>query len=287
MDPIVAILFDCDGTLAPDTTDSVLNSYGIDTGAFWKEIHETRVKQGWDPPLAYLTRIIELSMNEAFPGLTRSKLKEIGKAVQPFPGLPEMFTEIREWVAGVPKFADAGIEVEYYIISSGIQDVVESTSLAAHMRGVFACQLAYDGEDRPVSVRTSVTFTEKTKFIYSINKGITPEELSTNPYAVNDAIAHGNRRVPFNNMIYIGDGPSDIPCFSMVKANGGEVLGVSEKPSKGYELARGNRLTLGPYTPDYRTGSDMRRMLERAIERIGDDIVLNRQQRRTTGPNHG
>ena len=286
MDPIVAILFDCDGTLAPDTTDSFLQSCGVDTVPFWKEM-ETRVEQGWDPPLAYLTKIIELARSEALPELTRSSLKEFGKTVQPFPGLPEMFTKIREWVSGVPKFADAGIEVEYYIISSGIQDIIENTSLAAHMRGVFACRLTYDGEDRPVSVRTSVTFTEKTKFIYSINKGITPEELGTNPYAVNDAIAHENRRVPFSNMIYIGDGPSDIPCFSMVKANGGEVLGVSEKPRKGYELARGNRLTLGPYTPDYRSGSDMRRMLETAIERICDDIVLQRQQRRTTGPSHG
>jgi len=286
MDPIVAILFDCDGTLAPDTTDSFLQSCGIDTVPFWKEM-ETRVKQGWDPPLAYLTKIIEMARSGTLPGLTRSRLKEFGKAVQAFPGLPEMFIEIRERIAGVPKFSDAGIEVEYYIISSGIQDIVENTSLAAHMRGVFACRLTYDSEDRPISVRTSVTFTEKTKFIYSINKGITPEELGTNPYAVNDAIAHENRRVPFSNMIYIGDGPSDIPCFSMVKANGGEVLGVSEKPRKGYELARGNRLTLGPYTPDYRPGSDMRRMLETAIERICNDIVLQRQQHRTTGPRHG
>jgi hypothetical protein len=124
-----------------------------------------------------------------------------------------------------------------------------------------------------VAVKSSVSFTEKTKFIYAINKGITGKRLRSNPYSVNDVISEEDRRIPFRNIIYVGDGPSDIPCFSMITASGGDGIGVTEKIAKGYELAKGKRTTTGPYSPDYRTGSDMRRALEAAILDKADGMV--------------
>jgi hypothetical protein len=283
VEPIVAVICDCDGTLAPDTTDFALREMGVDTAAFWRE-QDRLVGEGWDPPLAYLSRIVAHA--RANGGPTRDGLRAIGERVGLFPGLPAMFDEVRAAMKAEPRFADAGVRVEFYVISAGMRDVLEGTALAGAVDGIYACDLAYDAEGLPTGVKASVTFTEKTKFIYAINKGIGPLELRRTPYAVNDAIAPEERRVALANMVYIGDGPSDIPCMSVIKAAGGQALGVAEKARKGYELARGSRLTMGPYSPNFAPGSDMRRMLEQAVEYAAEGIVLRRQQTRRQGPGH-
>ena len=125
-------------------------------------------------------------------------------------------------------------------------------------------------------MKRSVTFTEKTKFVYAINKGITGSELRRRPYRVNDAMKAEDRRVPFAHMVYIGDGPSDIPCFSMIRGLGGKAIGVFAQEdtqlTRPYELAEGDRLTVGPYTADYRMDSDLFKMLWRIVEGIADSI---------------
>jgi hypothetical protein len=220
------------------------------------------------------------------PDFTKDNLIKWGKEVKPFLGLPDMFSQLDEFVKQKQRFQEAGVELHFYIISSGLETVIGSTVLATYMKGVFACNFNYDSEGRPFAVRLAVTFTEKTKFLYAINKDISETELRREPYLVNDVVPGEDRDIPFPNMIYIGDGPSDIPCFSLVKQNHGTVIGVADKPSRGYELARGERLTMGPYSPVYTPGSDMRKFLETAIERTGDSIVLARQQRRRDGPTH-
>ena len=134
-----------------------------------------------------------------------------------------------------------------------------------------------------MAVKRAVTFTEKTKFIHAISKGLTGEEVRRNPYRVNHAMEHSERRIPFENMVYIGDGPSDIPCFSMIKNLGGKAVGVipphDVELKKPYELAEGDRLTVGPYTADYRDGTDLFKMTMRIVKGIADSILERREQR--------
>jgi len=173
----------------------------------------------------------------------------------------------------------AVIKLEHYLVSGGIGDLLRGLKVAPHMTEVFGCEFDFDPESgKAVTVKSSVSFTEKTKFIYAINKGITGERLRANPYSVNDVVPPEDRRIPFRNMIYVGDGPSDIPCFSMIIANGGDGIGVTEKIAKGYELAKGKRTTTGPYSPDYRSGSDMRKTLEAAILDKAYGIYLELQR---------
>ena len=108
MEPVIAIIYDCDGTLAKDTTDFLLEEYGINVDEFWSHVGQ-QVKQGWDPPLAYLTRILELVRKGPLTGLTKSRLREIGSKIELFPGLPEMFSELKRIVARQPKLRDVGL----------------------------------------------------------------------------------------------------------------------------------------------------------------------------------
>ncbi len=122
------------------------------------------------------------------------------------------------------------------------------------------------------AIQSTVTFTEKTKYLYAINKGVDKENLRKYPYLVNDAVKNEQRRIPFGNMIYMGDGPSDIPCFSAVRSNGGHCIGImdtsKDTSKKTYELARGRRTNYGMYSKDYSEDSDLRLMLKTIIDEI-------------------
>jgi len=156
--------------------------------------------------------------------------------------------------------------------------------------GIVGCNFAHDTRTRlPIAVKSTVSFTEKTRFVFAINKGISLEDARTNPYLVNDSIKESERRIPFKNMIYIGDGPSDIPCLSLITKNGGEGVGVSPQAQtfkKGYEMARGERITVGPYTADYRKGTDMRKVLEQIILTKGLEIAVETRKRVVSAPKH-
>lgn len=286
MEPIVAIIYDCDDTLCRDTTEFLLHEYGIDVDLFWQDIGK-RIEQGWDPTLAYLTRIVELVEEGPLKGLTKQRLREIGAKVPLFPGLPEMFKELNRLVSRNARLKDIGLRLEHYIVSGGIAELIRGLQIARYMKDIFGCEFSFDSKTMiPIAVKSSVSFTEKTKFIWAINKNISGSLLRRKPYVVNNVISKEKRRIPLHNMIYIGDGPSDIPCFSMIADYGGDGIGVAEKPTKGYELAKGKRTTTGPYSPNYQRDSDMRRALEAAIldKAYGIYVDLQRGQRRGPSP---
>lgn len=280
MEPVIAIIYDCDDTLCRDTTDLLLEEYRVPVDQFWFYVGQ-QVRQGWDPPLAYLTRILELVREGPLRSLTKSKLREIGSQVKLFPGLPEMFRELNSIVRRQPKLKEIELQLEHYIVSGGIAELIRGLKVARYMKDIFGCEFHFDPDTgTPIAIKASVSFTEKTKFIYAINKNISGEHLRRDPYSVNDVVRKERRRIPLYNMIYVGDGPTDIPCFSMITENNGDGVGVAEKPARGYELAKGKRTTTGPYSPDYRRGSDMRRALEAAIFDKGYGIYLDLQRGR-------
>jgi len=283
---IVAIICDCDGTLCPDTSDAVVRKLGLDSSRFWKQA-ESLVESSWDPPLAYLTQLLREAARTGRP-LTKRMLEDVGQQVVFYPGATDFVQRLASRLNGSGDYRQAEVTLEWYIVSSGIEELLRATPAVAKAKDIFGCSFEYDAQGTATGVKRVVTFTEKTKFVFAINKGISGEELRKKPYRVNDAMASADRRVPFEHMVYLGDGPSDIPCFSMIKALKGHAIGVTAPGDaefrKPYELAQGYRLTVGPYTADYRDDTDLMKMLWRIVESIANSIVEKRAQRMRPSP---
>lgn len=278
----IAIICDCDETLAPDTTAFLLKRNGVDPDEVWKKA-TLMVEDGWDPPIAYMTIILDMMKSGKIEQNTNQKLAELGKEITPYDGVPDFISELRTMISENKEFAEAGVNLECYIISSGIEDLIKGSVLSKHFTDIFAGRFAEDLQTGLINaIKSSVTFTEKTKFLYAINKGIRGQDLRRAPYLVNDAIKKEVRRVPFEYMIYLGDGPSDIPCFSAIRNYNGNCIGIidSNTVRKGYELARGKRTTVGPYFRNYKKGSDLRLVIEGIVNELGNKIVGKRKQAR-------
>lgn len=285
---VIAVIFDFDGTLGPDTIAALLQSNKVSPKIFWMEV-DKRVENGWDPPLAYMQLLWEYAKDGKID-VSPKALRAIGKKLNLFPGLPKAFKELRDYMRKEPELKDARVNLEYYIISGGIEEIILGNKIAEHMDGIFGSNFAYDKKGNPTGIKSAISFTEKTRFLYGINKGVSVKDMRCNPYKINDATTADHYRVPFPQMIYIGDGPSDIPCLSAVSRFGGTGIGVSSPTNsfrKGYELARGKRITVGPYTANYEKGSDMRKVLQETILRIGLEIALNRKKHVINAPQMG
>ncbi|MBI4097439.1 MAG: haloacid dehalogenase-like hydrolase [Candidatus Levybacteria bacterium] len=284
---VIAIVFDFDETLGPDTISFFLKEQKIDPAQFWEEVNGM-VQDGWDPPLAYMHKMLVLSQMDKLD-ISKKALEKVGKSLKLFPGLPGAFSELRDFVRLSPELKQARIGLEFYIISGGFEDLIKATKVGSHIDGILGCNFAYDKDGKAIGIKSAISFTEKTRYLHGIRKGISIEDLRTNPYKLNDAITPDMQRVPFSQMIYIGDGPSDIPCLSMVTHNGGTGIGASAPFGtfkKGYELARGKRITVGPYTANYKKGSDMRKVLEETILRVGLEIGMERRKNIINAPSH-
>ncbi len=284
MQTTIAIICDCDDTLAPDTTSSLLKSNGIDIDIFWNKKISKQVQQGWDPPLAWMTAIVEMMNSGEIKQNTNQKLSDFGKKIKPYEGVIKFIPELKKTINKNSDFVDADVKLESYIISSGIEDIIKGSSLKKQFNDIFAGRFLEDPKTKKITgIKSSVTFTEKTKFLYAINKGISGDILRKSPYSVNDSIPPENRRIPFEYMIYLGDGPSDIPCFSAIKGYGGNCIGIigKETAHKGYQLARGKRTTVGPYSRKYTKNSDLYLVLETIIKKIGYEIVDRKRRKQT------
>jgi 2-hydroxy-3-keto-5-methylthiopentenyl-1-phosphate phosphatase len=286
---VIAVIFDFDGTLGPDTIASLLDAHKISPKTFWTEV-DRRVDEGWDPPLAYMQLLWEYAKDGKLD-VSKKTLRALGKKLELFPGLPKAFTELKEFVKKQPELNDARVSLEFYIISGGIEEIILGNKISGYIDGIFGSNFVYDSSGKsPVGIKSAISFTEKTRFLYGINKGVSVRDLRSNPYKINDATAPENYRIPFPQMIYIGDGPSDIPCLSAVSKYGGTGIGVSSPANsfrKGYELARGKRITVGPYTANYQKDSDMRKVLQETILRIGLEIAINKKKHLVKAPGMG
>ena len=287
---VIAIICDCDGTLCPDTTNQLVSGLGINTEEFWNRDVDALVGDGWDHTLAYLNKLLDVTRDRLIDPLSRSKMEDVGQQVEFYPGALDFVRRLQDRLSGNSEYREAGISIEWYILSSGIEDILRATELGRIATDIFGCAFEYEPTGRATTVKRSVTFTEKTKFAHAISKGISGEELRRRPYRVNDAMKEEDKRVPFQNMVYIGDGPSDIPCFSMIKALAGHAIGVwppeDSELKKSFELAQGDRLTVGPYKADYLEGSDLFRMLWRIVEGIADSMLEKRHQQFRSAPSH-
>src|SRR5438876_4431543 len=172
---------------------------GVDARAFYRDQVAPLVEQGFDPSVAYLHQMLRLSGDGGpLAGLTRDVIREVGTHLEFFPGVPGVFrdleTEIHE------TYGDHGIRVEEYVIRGGIRDLIASSSLGTVVDGIWGCNFGYDERGRICCIRNVVSFTEKTRYLFTIEKGLVGEEYSNQPYAVNQPMEPGERRVPIKNM---------------------------------------------------------------------------------------
>jgi 2-hydroxy-3-keto-5-methylthiopentenyl-1-phosphate phosphatase len=280
---IIAIICDFDDTLGEDTTNLFLKEYfGLaeeEIYDFWNKDVKKLVTKGWDPPLAYIDLILaRLKKNKQ--RIANQDLRDLGSKVRLFPGVLDLFERLRSFVNTRKEFLEAYVQIEFYVITAGFEEIIRGTAIAREMRDIFGC--TFDERKGNLVAKSIVTFTEKTKFLYAINKGISGTELRRNPYRVNDVKSRDQRRIPFPNMIYLGDGPTDIPCFSTIQQYGGKTIGVLKYEKKAgklvvdkwraWAIAKGERATLGPYLPEYGEGTDLYLNLKLQVERVGLEI---------------
>lgn len=277
--PIVALLYDFDKTLC--TTDmqnySFIPSLGMMPSEFWEEANAFGRKNRIDGILAYMYTMIRESERKGRP-FTRENLVEKGKSVVLFPG-------VEDWFRRLNAFGETqGVRVEHYIISSGLREIIEGSSIRDEFKEIYASEFYYDETGRPVWPKLAVNFTAKTQFVYRINKGVL--DVSDDK-TLNDSMPDNSKRVPFQNMIYLGDGLSDVPCMKMMRAYGGQAIAVYQATNRmGVEdlLAKGRVDFMFP--ADYREGTALDVTVKNIIREMAIRDLLweeNAAQRRTIG----
>lgn len=277
--PVVAFLYDFDKTLC--TTDmqnyAFIPSLGMTPSEFWMEANGFGRRNRIDSILAYMYIMIQESERRNRP-FTRQDLVEKGRDIRLFPG-------VREWFARINDFGAAqGVEVEHYVISSGLREIIEGSSISGEFREIYASEFFYDENGRPVWPKLAVNFTAKTQFVYRINKGVL--DVSDDK-TLNDSMPDDSKRVPFRNMIYMGDGLSDVPCMKMMRAYGGQAIAVYQSENRaGVEelLARGRVDFMFP--ADYREDTALDATVKNIIRKmaITDRLIAeNHRQFRRMG----
>lgn len=275
---LLAVIFDFDDTLLPDSTSALLDEHGLDPHEFWSVRAKGLVDQGYDPPLAYLKLLLdEVGAGKPLGELTNQKLMEFGSSLDDtwFPGLPELFADLRSIAS-----EHRDVSIEFYIVSGGLQPIMEgSAHVKKYFTGVYGCQLGEDPQTKVVShIKRCVTFTEKTRFLFEINKGISPSDGATQPHLVNKSVPEESRPVPFRNMIYVGDGLTDIPCFSLIEKGEGVAFGVfqsgKESAKQAFQRFLETKRVRSMHHPEYCEDAELGSLLRAAVSTACSNIKI-------------
>ena len=232
---IIAVIWDCDKTLIDGyMQDPLFKKFGIDSHAFWEQVNTIPAEMERkgirvNADTYYLNHFIRCAHNGSMPGLNNAMLREIGKEQKFYSGIPEIFGQTKRLFVDDKQYSEYGIQVEHYIVSTGFAETIRGSVLMPYVDEVWGCELldapGPDGKEVISEIVYTIDNTTKTRAIFEISKGIGKIEGIN----VNSKIPKELRRVQFENMIYIADGPSDIPAFSVVKQNGGATFAIYPK----------------------------------------------------------
>jgi len=270
----IAVVFDFDDTLGPDSTSGFLQHAGLqDIETFWQEVGDM-MADDWDPVPAYLQHMMTAKRDGRLKFLNQAALQSWGKQVPLFEGVPQVFTHLRN----TAKDANPRVSLEFYLISSGIGDVLRHTSIAHEFTDIWASEFDYNAEGQAVSAKKIISFTDKTRYIFHIQKGIIGPQSRGKPFAVNKKVPHDQLRIPPNQMIFVGDGYTDIPCFSLIKKNGGIPIAVydkkhTEKWGNAFQFIADGRVS-NLNSANYQQGSDLTNFLSMAVRSMAESIAL-------------
>ena len=269
--PVVAICYDFDKTLSPDDMQAqgFIQKVGYNVQEFWEESNRLAKGTGMDSNLAWMYLMITKAVGKT--PMTKESLREYGSKVRLFPGVRHWFRRIREF--GIKN----NVIVEHYIISSGLREMIEGVSIeglefSRFFHNIFASSYIYGDDESALWPAMAVNYTGKTQFLFRISKGC---ENIDDDRTVNQLVSQNIRTVPLSNMIYVGDGSTDIPCMKLIRNFGGRAVSVYD-PSKtvarrlAHEIVSCGRADIAA-PADYRKGG----ILDSAVSRMVSSIIYN------------
>ncbi len=269
---IIALMYDFDKTLSPKEMQeyTFIPELGINPEEFWSASNRLAKEYKMDRILAYMYLMITKS-NSANKSILRNDFVKMGKGIEFFPGVEEWFERINDYGR------EMGVSIEHYIISSGLKEIIEGSSIKKYFKEIYACEFHYNGSGVADWPLLAVNYTGKTQFLYRINKGVldVSDDDSLNKY-----VAEDKRRIPFRNMIYIGDGMTDVPCMKLVRSNGGQSIAIYKKKAKVEELLKDNRVNY-IVPADYSQGGELDAIVKTIINEMAlrDKLIkINQKQ---------
>jgi 2-hydroxy-3-keto-5-methylthiopentenyl-1-phosphate phosphatase len=214
----IAIAYDFDGTLAPGNMQehSFIPKLGINKEQFWKAAGVMAKEQDMDHILAYMQLMLQKAEEKHIP-VTRKAFLDHGKGIRFFKGLDSFFDRINRYAS------ERDALIDHHIISSGIRDIIKGTTIAKNFKNIFASGFVFDANDVAIWPALAINYTNKTQYLFRINKGI---DNSFDNTIINKYVEHNKRPIPFPRMIYLGDGETDVPAMKMIKQEGGTAIAV-------------------------------------------------------------
>ena len=263
----IALVYDFDGTLSPRPMQeyTFLPKIGEDPKAFWAESNRIAAEQGADTLITYM-HLLYKKAKAAGVRIDRADLVAQGRDVELFPGVEEWFDEIAEYVR--IRSESQHVALRHYLVSSGLTEIIEGTRIYHRFHNVFASEYWFEAYDLPYPKRV-ITDTGKTQYLFRINKGV--EDLRQ---GINEHMDEARRPIPFANMIYFGDGDTDVPSMAVMRKNGGHAVAVyppGKSKKKCVELFKAGRCDFFA-AADYRRGSDLFKRTCLLLDRILADI---------------
>ena len=253
---------------------SFINAIGEEKEEFWEGTRIMAEEQDSDNILVYMLSMLQKARQKKLP-ITKESLRKWGESITFFNGVESWFKRIAEFGR------EQGVIVEHYINSSGLKEIIEGTPIANEFKALFACSYYYDKAGNAMWPASAVNYTNKTQFLFKINKGIFSISDSVK---INESIPEEEKRVPFNNMIYFGDGETDVPCMKLVRQMGGSSIAVYEPGNhKKEEIAERlfNQSRVDYFSPaDYSSGADLDQLVKAIICKIKADDRLRRHRQR-------
>ena len=268
----VAIVYDFDGTLAPGNAQErqFIPDIGMKPDDFWAEVDEMATEHKADQILMYMRLMLEKAQS-ARKSVRREDFLEQGKAVRLYEGVETWFDRIADY--GRRK----GVQVDHYIVSSANAEIIEGTTIAQHFQQIYASRFMFEHNGIAVWPAQAVNYTTKTQYLFRINKGAHDPSDDT---LINEFVEPRDRPIPFENMVYIGDGFTDVPCFRLVKEQGGLSIAVSRPRTRGARVAAEKFRTDGRVQAvvpaNYRDGSPLNKLVKAYINEVSARNALSR-----------
>ena len=268
--PIVAILYDFDSTLSSSDMQNfgLIPAMGMTPAEFWGATTRFTEETGCEKILSYLYMEMKIAKEKGIK-LTKKWLREQGKNIQFFPGVTSWFQRINDYGK------EHGVRVEHYLVSSGNKEIVEGCEIAKEFKVMYGCEFIFDKQSgEAIWPKLAINYTQKTQYFFRISKGV---------YDANDDIGVNekkpDRRIPYSNMVYIGDGMTDIPSMIIVKNNGGKSIAVypEGKEDKVQDLYSDGRVNY-VCAANYKEGSNLEKVMKLIIQGVQINDQLRSQE---------
>ena len=264
--PIAAIIYDFDKTLSTREMQeySFVEKTGMSPREFWDKCNRMMYDHSMDQILAYMYVMADESKKKNL-GITRENFNLQGREVELLEGVDTWFDRVTEYGR------QHGVQVEHYVISSGLKEIIEGTPIAHYFKMIYAAEFYYDEKGEPIWPAMAVNYTSKTQFVYRINKGVLDV---TDHNRLNESTLDDEKRVPFANMVYIGDGMTDVPCMKLVKLNGGHSIAVYQNNDEvaRYLLYKGRVNFIS--RADYSAGKRLEKLIFALIDKIKAESAI-------------